>query len=288
MQFHQTRVRRRPPLFGRRPALVAAVLLLALPVLPILALEAGEPGADAGRLLRYEITHDSIVTPKTPTTDYWVWLPCGGGVETLYDGQELGEPALWHDRRSLAADRPQFERQTRQNLSAPKPGMTTKQEAWFDQGTRLLRTRFTTWQPSVPRLSSNEEGMPWDTMLWHRDLGLWFIAFLPGLAQAGAVPDTICLDSWSHLILMDLREGPAETVDGQACRVFNLRGQGLLSMLLHTGKIWVAAEGEGRVVRMEQDIRLSWNLPGLQARLAESGTATEAEWAALRARLAGG
>ncbi len=288
-----------------KDSIITLALVLTLMTHPVITAQAQETSPPAGTfawnlaaavpgtLSRYQLTTGQSGTANPKTLDFWVYQAESGRIETMLarsgaqgDGASaIVNQASYLDVWTLDEQNFQFVRHLRRNLSAEdKPGELLF-DSLFDTGAKWLRTQYSSSVKGQTKIQSNLEAMPWSPMLWHRDLGMYFTAFFPHLGdKIGNF--TVCLDSYSHLILMSVISKGTESIAGIACKKYGLKGQGLLSGLLHTGTVWISEGDNPRLVRQELDIGLSWTLPRFQLQLKETSFAGPEVWLSLQKKTA--
>jgi hypothetical protein len=233
-----------------------------------------------GTVLHYQLTHNTIFQPATTPTDFYIYVVDGQRIETVYAEEHLGTgKAVWHDIWLIDDSGYQFSRRIRKNLQPIAGQPDYLQDSLYDYGAKLLRTQYVHVVDGQEKILSDLELLSWGPTLWHRDLGIWFLTFMPRL-KADSKPITVLMDSWAHLLLLTTGQGVNEQIDSREYRRYTFQGRGLLSMILHNVKVWLSTGPQARVEKMELNVHLSWTWPRLQFTLNQQQSISQAEWMA--------
>ncbi len=231
-----------------------------------------------GTLLHYEISTAKTDNDASQKTDFWIYYASDTKIETFHKEENLGTGnGILHDIWIVNPSSGQFERNIRQNLNPPENQTQMTIDSFYDASARKIRKQYINTIKGKETVQSEEIPMVWSPMVMHKDLGFWFFAFMPHIKKE-AEEFTVCFNSYSHLILMDVSPGEKDDLEGTACTKYTMRGLGLLSGLLHRGTIWMTDEQMAVIQKMDILIALSWKLPRLHFQLIQKDLVSYEEW----------
>lgn len=229
-----------------------------------------------GTLLTYQIARN--YKPDAKKTDFLIYYVNDTRIETFHNEENLGTGnGILHDIWIVNSSTGQFERHIRQNLNPPENQTQMTIDSFYDTSARKIRKQYINTIKGKETVQSEEIPMVWSPMVMHKDLGFWFFAFMPHL-QKEAGEFTVCFNSYSHLILMDVSPGVKDDLEGTTCTKYTMKGLGLLSGLLHRGTIWMSAEEQPVILKMDITIPLSWKLPRLYFQLKTRDMISYEQW----------
>lgn len=231
-----------------------------------------------GTLLHYQIRKSKADKDDTKKTDFWIYYVNDTRIETFYKEENLGNGnGILHDIWIINPSTSQFERHISQNLNPPEDQTQMITDSLYDTSAMKVRKQYINTIKGKETVQSEEIPLSWSPMLMHEDIGAWFFAFMPRLKEE-AEEFTICMNSYSHLILMKVSPGLKDELEGISCKKYSMKGLGLLSSLLHRGTIWMSDEEQPVILKMQLTIALSWKIPRLNFQLTGRDVISYEEW----------